>query len=49
MASGLASVSLYPWFKSRMLDVSGLAAGLYFYRITQGNEIVAEGKLTVVK
>ncbi|MBA3649318.1 MAG: hypothetical protein H0W62_12340 [Chitinophagales bacterium] len=44
-----AAVSLYHYFKSRMLDVSALPDGVYEWSVTQRNERVAEGKVAVVR
>ena len=45
----VAAVSLYHYFKSRLLDVSKLSEGVYAYSIKNKNEVLQSGKVAVVK
>lgn len=44
-----ATISLYHYFKSRMLDVSAFPNGVYEWKVMQRRERVAEGKVAVVR
>ncbi|MEP7128719.1 MAG: T9SS type A sorting domain-containing protein, partial [Chitinophagales bacterium] len=41
--------TLFPYFKNRLVWVNELESGLYFYRITSNGEVVATGKIAVVR
>jgi hypothetical protein len=45
----VAAVSLFHYFKNRMLDVNSLVDGVYVYHIEQRNEIIQSGQVAVIK